>query len=133
MSDDTFLKVIDVAHRLAHLVVFFTSAVVVLFAFQQEKVKKWLAEIGFLAQVIAFIILSQLLAQTISSIVYDFFAFPRALVQSYNELLAGVSCFNGLLMLAVLAAGSWLLWKRTTSTPAAPGIMEKTDETTNAG
>lgn len=134
MSDDTFLKFIDVAQSLAHLVVFIVSAVVVLFVFQQARIKKWLAEIGFLAQVIAFIILSELLARAIDGIVYDFFAFPRALVRSYDELLAGVRCFNSLVVLAVFAGGGWVLWKRATSatTIASPltESVEKDSETT---
>ncbi len=129
MSDDTILKFIDVAHSLAYLVVFVVSAVVVFFALQQTKLKNWFAEVGVLAQIIAFIILTKLLAQSVSIILSNLFSFPRALVQSHHELIAGMECFNGLIILTVLVAGSWLLWKRTTATSSPVELEKKTSET----
>lgn len=116
MSDDTFLTFIRIAQSLAFTVMFLISTVVVFFMFRQPKLKAWFDEVGVLAQIVAFIILSELVAQTVNIVISQLFALPIALVQTYDEFFAGVQCFSGLLILAALVTGSWLLWKRAEKT-----------------
>lgn len=112
MSDDAFLTFIRTAQILAYTGAYLISVVVIFFMFRQPKLKTWFDEVGTLAQVVAFIILSTLLAQPVETIVSNLFSFVIALVQSNDEFLASVRCLNGLLILAALVAGSWLLLKQ---------------------
>jgi hypothetical protein len=113
MSDSTVSIAISVIQDLAYTVVFLICVAASYLTLQQPKVKAWLEGTGVLVHVVVFIVLAALLSMAVNPIISDLFAFPHGLINQANGFSVSVQCLGGVLGLAGLVVGGWLLAGRS--------------------
>jgi hypothetical protein len=114
MSGSTTLSIVlNIFQNLVHALAFIGCAVAAYLTLQQPRVKGWLEDSGFLVRIVFFIALTELLVLPVNSIIGSLFALPNGLVNQYNNgFIASMQCLAGLLMIASLAVGGWMLARR---------------------
>jgi hypothetical protein len=115
MSNPTLSVTFGILRDLLYTAAFLACALVAYLTLQQPPAKQWLANGGALIRVVVFIILTELLVLPFNAIVGDLMAFPLGLISRSNGFSASIQCLGGVLALAGLAVGSWLLAKRSPS------------------
>ena len=113
MSDPTFSIIVGILRDLLYTVAFLICALVAYLTLQQPLAKQWFANSGALIRVVVFIILTELLVLPFNAIVGDLMAFPLGLINRSNGFSVSIQCLGGVLTLAGLAVGSWLLVQRS--------------------
>jgi len=112
-GSNTLSIVLNIFQYLVHVLAFIGCAVAAYLALQQPRLKEWLAGSHLLVRVVLFIALTELLVLPVNSIISYLFALPNGLVNQYNNgFIASMQCLVGLLMIASLAAGGWMLAKQ---------------------
>ena len=113
MDNRTLLTIISILQDLAYAVAFLLAVGAAYLTLKQPRVKQWLNDAGPLATGVVFVALSALLYQAVSPIVVNLFALPRGLTSTSREtgFTASAQCLRGVLMLAGLVGGAWLLVK----------------------
>lgn len=112
MGGSNVSTIVSILQDLLYTAVFLLCAAVAYLTLQRPLIKQWLASGGTLTRVVLFIILTELLVRPANAIVGDLLAFPIGLINRSNGFLVGARCLGGLLALAGLGIGSWLLVRR---------------------
>ncbi len=109
----TLSTALSMLQNLVYALAFIGCAAAAYLALQQPRLKEWLGDSSVLVRIVLFIALTELLALPVNGIIGSLFALPNGLVNQYNNgFIASVQCLVGLLMIASLAAGGWMLAQR---------------------
>jgi hypothetical protein len=109
MSNDRILYIIQIVQELAEILVFLGAGAASFFVLRQEKVKIWLLDTGKLVQIVVFLILTGALTSLGIRVIDALLGIFRAIVVSDMVVFYLVQCLGGLLVLAGLIAGSFML------------------------
>lgn len=109
---DTAAIFVDVLQDLVRIIAFAACAFAAYLTLQQPPLQAWLAESRALVRVVAFIIITQLLAFAANAAIANLFVSPRGFSTVTSGLVSSVQCLTGLVMLACLVGGAWLIAKR---------------------